>query len=155
MVSVRFALVAAFLAGLVVGGVVVGASIPQDRAVDPANPPYSVATASGCIDEPGGWAFTTPVDRGQLVVVNLTVAHAPGLSVETALTRTGQGRYRFAVTTVSADKQGSPDCRTGSTVEFGGTLPADVASVTVVYDGRTVGTVRPGDAPAYHPLDVQ
>ncbi|MFB6122018.1 MAG: hypothetical protein ABEJ78_00980 [Haloferacaceae archaeon] len=152
MDAVRVAPVAAFLAGLVVGGVAVGASVPRDGGVDPAHPPYSVASASGCIDDAGGWAFTTPVERGQMVVVNLTVDHGPGASVESDLVRVGDGRYRFDVTTVSTEKRGAPDCRTGSTVEFSGTLPAAVEAVTVVYDGRRVGTVRPTDGPTYRPL---
>jgi hypothetical protein len=154
MVSVRVAVLVAFLGGLVVGGLVVGATTPQAGAIDPDDPPYSVATGTGCIDDPGGWAFTTPTQRGHVAVVNLTVAHGPGERVETALTATGDGRYRFVVTPVTTDKRGSPDCPTGSTVEFGGTFSADFRSLTVVFDGRTVGTVSAEDGPAYRPLTV-
>lgn len=143
----------AFVAGLVVGGAAVLWTQPTDRAIDPAAPPYTVSTATGCIDAPGGWAVTTPTDEGQTAVVNLTVEHGPGETVETALAYEGDGRYRFDVTTVTGEKSGAPDCRTGSTVVLWGAFPDTFASVTVAVDGETVGTVRRASTePSYQPL---
>jgi hypothetical protein len=146
MVSLRTAVVVAFVAGLAVGGLAVTAVAPTERNLDPESPPHSIATASGCLPDAypdvGNWAFTTSSDEGRLMVLNLTVPHPPNRTVETDLDYDGDGRYRFSIRTVDVETAGTPDCPTGSTVELSATFPAGFESVTVVRDGETVTTVE-------------
>ncbi|MDG5775757.1 hypothetical protein VB773_17050 [Haloarculaceae archaeon H-GB2-1] len=160
MVSRRTAVVAAFLAGLAVGGLAVTAVVPTERSLDPESPPHSIATASGCLPDSypdvGNWVFTTSSDDGELMVLNLTVEHPPNRTVETDLSYVGNGSYRFSIRTVEAEKAGTPDCPTGSTVELSATFPDGFDSVTVVRDGEEVTTVQdtPDSGPTLRWLNV-
>ncbi|MFB6096647.1 MAG: hypothetical protein ABEJ74_04600 [Haloferacaceae archaeon] len=142
MVSTRAIALLTFALGLVVGIAVGVAMVPTGPApVDPDDPQYSIATGTGCIGDPGGWYFTSNVERGRLLVVNVTVPHAPDEDVTARFDHTGEGRYQFVLTTTEGGKAGSPDCPTGTTAELGATIPREFQSVTVVYDGDVLTTI--------------
>lgn len=151
----RIALIA-FVVGLALGGGLVATVTPTDSgAIDPERPPHTIASGTGCVGDPGGWAGVTAAERGRTVAVNLTVAHAPEEATETRFTHAGDGRYLFALTTTDDGKAGSPDCRTGTTTELVATLPNDFESVTVVRDGETLATVEnPEDGLAFRTLNA-
>jgi hypothetical protein len=156
-------LVAVFVAGVVVGGVLVGTGTlpfggppgdaPADRTPDPDSPPYGVATGTGCVptaDANTGWLHEVASGSSRALTANLTVAHAPGETVNATFGAIGDGVYRFRVDVVDAERAGGePDCTTGSTVDLGASIPIEYDRVDVVVDGRTVGAVaNDGDTTA-------
>lgn len=148
MPSARAIALGTFVIGVVVGIAVGVAMVPTGPSpVDPDNPQYSIASGTGCISETGGWYVTSSVDRGRLLIVNVTVAHPPDKDLQTTFSHTGDGRYQFVLTTTDDGKSGSPDCRTGTTTELSATIPQDFESVTVVYDGDVLTTIeQPADS---------
>jgi hypothetical protein len=157
MLSVRTVALLAFVVGLVLGGAVVAATVPDGPGdVDPDSPQYSIASGTGCIGDTGGWAGVVSEDRGRTVAINLTVAHDADRNTETRFTHAGDGRYLFALTTTDDGKAGSPDCPAGTTTELVATLPTDFESVTVVRDGETLATVEnPEDGVSFRTIEAE
>lgn len=141
-------LVAGLLAGLLIGGFGALAFVggPPTASIDPANPPATVETATGCVPERNvgtGWSYQVASGDTYTVTANVTVGHAADESVNGSFERVAPGEYAFRVETVSAGKAAQPtDCSTGSTAQMTASLPNDWRTVTVVVDGETVTTVR-------------
>lgn len=154
--------VLAFLVGLLVGGIGVSVLLPVDAGnVDPDNPPYTISTGTGCIDQTDDWAFTAPVDPSEDVdrtfLVRASITHDTNRQLDTRVDHAGEGRYLLVLTTTQAEKTGTPECQDmvyGSTVDLAATLPSKYETVTVGFDSNQIATVEnPHDqSPTYHPL---
>lgn len=134
------------LVGLLLGGLgALAVSGPPTASIDPANPPATVETATGCVPERTvgtGWSYQVASGDTHTVTANVTVGHAADESVNGSFERVAPGEYAFRVETVSAGRSGqSPDCPTGSTAQATASLPTDWRTVSVVVDGETVATV--------------
>ncbi|SEO73748.1 hypothetical protein SAMN04487948_104464 [Halogranum amylolyticum] len=139
--------------GVAVGGV--GASVvgplfgspdsTTPEGPDPADPPRSLATGTGCLpanDTDTGWAHEVASGMSRTFTANLSVTHAPNETVNVSFEVSQPGSYVLAVDVVDGGKEGSPDCPTGSTVEFAASLPTEYERVEIVVDGQTVETVE-------------
>jgi hypothetical protein len=156
-------LVAVFVAGLVVGTVVVAtvgaAGIGFDLSSgttdgpgpDPDSPPTSITTGTGCVPAEAntGWIHEVASGTSRTLTANVTVAHDPGGTVDATFEAVGDGVYRLRVDVVPGETSGTPDCPTGSTVDAAASLPTGYERVDVVVDGRTVGSMpNDGDTTA-------
>ena len=140
-------LVAGLLVGLLLGGLgALAVSGPPTASIDPANPPATIQTGTGCVPERNvgtGWSYQVASGDTYTVTANVTVGHAADESVNGSFERVAPGEYAFRVETVSAGRSGqTPDCPTGSTAQTTASLPNEWRSVAVVVDGETVATVR-------------
>lgn len=152
----------AFLSGLIVGGVGVSAVLPVDTdGVNPDNPPYSISTGTGCIEQSNDWVFSAPVTQitgsDRTFLLRASIPHDYNRALEGRLEHGNAGRYLFIMTTTHAEKTGPAECANGvygSTVELAATLPGDFESVTVVFDSNQIATVEnPHDQSiTYHEL---
>jgi len=136
------------LLGLLLGsvGALAFTGSPPTTSIDPANPPATVETATGCVPERNvgtGWSHQIASGESYTVTANVTVGHAADESVNGSFERVAPGEYAFRVETVSAGKAAQPtDCPTGSTAQLSASLPNDWRSVTITVDGDAVATVR-------------
>lgn len=152
-----------FVAGLLVGSVAVatagaagvGFGAPggttDGPGPDPDSPPTSVATGSGCLPAEAntGWIHEVATGTDRTLTANVTLAHDPDETVNATFEAVGDGVYRLRVDVVPGEKSGTPDCRTGSTVDAAASLPTGYERVDVVVDGRTVGSMpNDGDTTA-------
>lgn len=136
------------LVGLLIGGVgglaLLGA--PPTASIDPANPPATIQTATGCVPARNvgtGWTYQIASGETDTVTANVTVGHAADESVNGSFERIAPGEYAFRVETVSGGKGGqAPDCPSGSTAQLSASLPTDWDAVRVVVDGETVSTIE-------------
>lgn len=135
------------LVGLLLGGVGALALLggPPTASVDSANPPATVATATGCVlgrNVDTGWSYLVASGETDTVIVNVTAGHAAEQSVNGSFERVAPGECAFRVETVSAGKTAQPtDCPTGSTAYATASLPTGWQSLLVTIDGETVTTV--------------
>lgn len=140
-------LVVGLLVGLLIGGfgALAFAGGPPTASVDPANPPATVETATGCVPErtvDTGWSYRVASGETDTLTANVTVGHAADQSVNGSFERVAPGEYAFRVETVSAGKTARPtDCSTGSTAQVTASLPTEWQSLAVTVDGETVTTV--------------
>lgn len=119
---------------------------------DPTDPPRSLGVGTGCIptaDADTGWAHEVATGTSRTFTANLTVAHDAAEELNVSFETLRPGVYVFSVDVVDGGTSGSPDCTTGSTVEFAASLPTDYERVELRVEGETVETVgNDGDTTA-------
>lgn len=152
--------VAVFLAGLVLGSILAAGAVatlqPSDEQISPDSPPYSVASATGCVDSEAGWLHGVRADERTYVTSNVTVRHAADETATLRLTHVSSGLYAAHLTVEQTDKEGSPPegCTPGTTLDLSATLPGNATEVRLTHEGEVVATIDVSDGVGHDRVPV-
>ncbi|WP_411963671.1 hypothetical protein [Haloferax sp. YSMS24] len=153
------ALVAVFVVGVVLGGVVVASVSPTETTVSPTS---SITAGTGCLaaDEtaPSSWVVRMPAGEQTSFAFNRTFTHeTPSVRIDGSVETVADGEYVYRLTTSpdeDSEKTPSDDCTPRTTMDAVVTIPSDYETFTVTFDGEEMVTFEnDGSNPVYRTLE--
>jgi hypothetical protein len=149
----------AFLAGVLVGGVVLTAfplGGPAETGPDPDNVPQTASFAGpSCVEDTvevnpnGGWVHEVAAGTSYAVTLNATVVHDAGTELNVRVARVGE-TDTYALTVDAVDGESPPDeCETVRTrLEVGASLPTSYERLEIRAGGETLVDAERDDTTA-------
>lgn len=141
----RWAVLSAFLAGVLIGGVVMLFVTPPVSGT--SVPSHGMATATGCLDDddPRGWIGVIPdADYRAVYLTNYTHVHtAPDVEIRGTLTESSTNAWVFAITVTPEDGEKSVPgtCQPRSMIDAAIAIPTTAESLTITVEGETIAVV--------------